>query len=289
MQFKDYYAALGVEPTAAPADIKSHYRRLARKYHPDVSHEPHAEERFKEINEAYEALRDPQKRAAYDELRNRGYRSGDKIHQGSATDVRFEDLFGASGGHFSELFETLFAGGPAKQRSARGTKANPGQSATRAKIAVSLESVYAGQRVRVGVGGRQFDVQLPKGIRPGQVIRLTGNGPQASDILLEIDYAPHPVFAVDGRNILSTLRVAPWQAALGAVISVPTLNGPVELRIPPQSEAGRKLRLRQRGLPQPTGEPGDQIVQLDISAPKPENDAQRQAYRTLAQAFGETA
>ncbi|MBO9875118.1 MULTISPECIES: DnaJ C-terminal domain-containing protein [Xanthomonas] len=292
MEFKDYYATLGVEPSAGDAEIKTAYRRLARKYHPDVSKEPGAEEKFKAVNEAYEALRDPPKRAAYDQLRAQGYRPGEEFHAppnyGGAQGFDFEEVFGngGAGGGFSDFFESLFA---RQQRARQGAGAGPGPGAprgdTRAKLAVPLEAVYAGDSVRITINGKQLDVRVPKGVRPGQVIRLSGQGNGGSNLLLEIEYAAHPQFEVDGRNILYTLQVTPWQAALGTSISVPTLGGAVELKIPPESDAGRKLRLRGRGLPGTP--PGDQIVELEVLAPAPETEAQRKAYRGLAKAFGE--
>ncbi|MET7141871.1 DnaJ domain-containing protein [Xanthomonas sp. PPL139] len=293
MEFKDYYATLGVEPSAGDAEIKTAYRRLARKYHPDVSKEPGAEEKFKAVNEAYEALRDPPKRAAYDQLRAQGYRPGEEFHAppnyGGAQGFDFEEVFGngGAGGGFSDFFESLFA----RQQRARQGGAGPGpgpgtpRGDTRAKLAVPLEAVYAGDSVRITINGKQLDVRVPKGVRPGQVIRLSGQGNGGSNLLLEIEYAAHPQFEVDGRNILYTLQVTPWQAALGTTISVPTLGGAVELKIPPESDAGRKLRLRGRGLPGTP--PGDQIVELEVLAPAPETEAQRKAYRGLAKAFGE--
>ena len=284
MQFKDYYSVLGVEPSAGDAEIKSAYRRLARKYHPDVSKEVGAEDKFKAVNEAYEALRDPAKRKAYDQLRAGGYRPGDDVPpagfgQGG---FDFEEVFagGGAGGGFSDFFESLF------RRGGNGRPAGRSQQAvgdTRAKLAVSLENVYRGDSVRVGVNGKTFEVRVPKGIRPGQVIRLPKQGSRGGDLLLEIEYAAHPKFEVDGRNILYSLPVAPWEAALGATISVPTLGGAVELKIPQESEAGRKLRLRGRGLP---GTPaGDQLVELEIQAPTPHDLKQREAYEKIRDAF----
>jgi curved DNA-binding protein len=152
---------------------------------------------------------------------------------------------------------------------------------------VPLEAVYQGNSVRIGVNGKTLDVRVPKGIKPGQVVRLGGQGAHG-DLLLEIEYAAHPQFEVDGRNIIHVQPVAPWEAALGATISVPTLGGPVELKIPPDSEAGRKLRLRGRGLPGVGSTPaGDQIVELEVLAPRAQNDAEREAYRTLKSAFGD--
>lgn len=288
MEFKDYYATLGVEPTAGDAEIKTAYRRLARKYHPDVSKEAGAEEKFKAVNEAYEALRDPQKRAAYDQLRAQGYRPGEEFQAppnfGGGQGFDYDEIFGQRGGGdggFSDFFESLFA----RQRGGRGAGGPPPRGDTRAKFAVPLEAVYGGDTLRITVNGKQLDVKVPKGIRQGQVIRLGGQGSGGGNLLLEVEYASHPQFEVDGRNILYTLPVMPWQAALGTSISVPTLGGSVELKIPPDSEAGRKLRLRGRGLPGTP--PGDQIVELEVLAPPPASEAQRKAYRDLAKAFGE--
>jgi curved DNA-binding protein len=288
MQFKDYYDILGVEPGAGEAEIKTAYRRLARKYHPDVSKEPGAEERFKAVNEAYEALRDPEKRAAYDQLRARGYRPGDEVHpgpggQGQPDGFDFEEIFagGGAGGGFSDFFEELFG-----RRRAQAGRAQP-RGDTHAKLSVPLDAVYHGSSVRIGVNSKSLNVRIPKGIREGQSIRLAGQGSHG-DLLLEIEYAAHPQFEVDGRNIVHILPVAPWEAALGATVSVPTLGGPVELKIPPDSEAGRKLRLRGRGLPGKGSMPaGDQIVELEVLAPKAHNESEREAYRKLKDAFGD--
>jgi curved DNA-binding protein len=294
MQFKDYYQILGVEPSAGEAEIKTAYRRLARKFHPDVSKEAGAEEKFKAVNEAYEALRDPQKRAAYDQLRAGGYRPGDEVRPphggfggGAPGDFDFEEIFargaGGDGGGFSDFFESLFGRGGFRQQGPGAPRPQP-QGDTRARLSVPLEAVYDGSSIRIGINGKSLDVRVPKGIRPGQAIRLAGQGAHG-DLLLEIEYAAHPQFEVDGRNILYSLPVAPWEAALGATVGVPTLGGTVELRVPPDSESGRKLRLRGRGLPGAT--PGDQIVELEILAPKANSEAEREAYRGLRDAFGD--
>ena len=293
MQFKDYYGILGVEPSAGEAEIKTAYRRLARKFHPDVSKEAGAEEKFKSVNEAYEALRDPQKRAAYDQLRQGGYRPGDEVrppHGGFRPPPQggfdYDEIFagGGAGGGFSDFFEEMFGRrrGGFGQQGGRGPQA---RADSRAKLAVPLEAVYRGDTVRIGINGKTLEVRIPKGVREGQSIRLAGQGGQGGDLFLEIEYAAHPRFEVDGRNIIHVLPVAPWEAALGATISVPTLGGAVELKVPPDSEAGRKLRLRGRGLPgQP---PGDQIVELEVLAPNAHTDAQREAYRAMQEAFGD--
>jgi len=299
MEFKDYYGILGVEPSAGDAEIKTAYRRLARKYHPDVSKEAGAEEKFKGVNEAYEALRDPAKRKAYDQLRAGGYRPGDQVRPppggfhrgpGGQPDFDFEEIFagGGAGGGFSDFFESMFGRGRAGS-GPRGPQARgpTGDGTTRAKLAVPLESVYSGGSVRISVNGRTLEVRVPKGVRPGQAIRLAKQGNGGGDLLLEIEYAAHPHFEVDGRNVIHVLPVAPWEAALGATISVPTLGGPVELKIPADSEAGRKLRLRGRGLPGGAqAADGDQIVELEILAPRAHDDAQRDAYARMRDAFG---
>ena len=296
MQFKDYYEALGVEASAGEGEIKTAYRRLARKYHPDVSKEKGAEERFKAINEAYEVLRDKEKRAAYDQLRARGYRPGEEFrpppdfgeqfgqgHGGSGGGFGFDP--GAGGDGFSDFFESLFGG--------RAGGGRPGRAApvgdTRAKLAIPLEIAYSGGNQAIGIDGRKLEVKIPAGIRPGQVIRLAGQGQgqgtRRADLLLEIDYRPHGEFEVDGRNILFTLPIAPWDAALGTTVSVPTLGGKVDVRVPPDSDSGRKLRLRGRGLPGKPA-PGDQIVELEVYAPRAETDAQRDLYRQMGEQFG---
>ena len=193
MEFKDYYGILGVEPTAGDGEIKTAYRRLARKYHPDVSKEAGAEEKFKAVNEAYEALRDPAKRQAYDQLRAGGYRPGDEVRppsggygghgQGGQPDFDFDEIFagGGAGGGFSDFFEQMFG----RSRAGAGPRRPQPPGDTRAKLAVPLESVYSGGSVRIGINGRNLDVRVPKGIRPGQAIRLSKQGNNGGDLLLE--------------------------------------------------------------------------------------------------------
>ncbi len=303
MEFKDYYSVLGVEPGAGEGEIKTAYRRLARKFHPDVSKVAGAEEKFKAVNEAYEVLRDTQKRAAYDQLRTRGYRPGEEFRPppdfgeqfrrgGGGNGYEFEFGEGSSeGGGFSDFFESLF-GGRGGVRGAQPGAAQPGMAPSggdiRARLSVPLELVHTGGAQRIHVDGRALEVKIPAGIRPGQVIRLSGQGRPGrgrnGDLLLEIEYHPHAQFEIDGLNVLHVLPLAPWEAALGATISVPTLGGAVELKIPANSDTGRKLRLRGRGLP---GKPaaGDQIVEIEVRTPKATTDAHKELYREMEKAF----
>ncbi len=283
MQFKDYYATLGVAPDASEADIKSAYRRLARKYHPDVSKEAGAEEKFKGVNEAYEALRDPQRRAAYDQARAGGFRAGQEYHPpgaGPGFDFHFEDD-GGSG--FSDFFESLFGRGRPGSRAGSGPRPRRDDEA---RIEVDLESVASGGTQRVRVGERTLDVRIPKGIQPGQQIRLSGQGRHGGDLRLEIAYRPHPQFRLDGRDVVYILPVAPWEAALGAELTVPTLAGSVQIKVPAGSDGGRRLRLRGRGLPAAAGEPdGDQFVELQIRLPPAASEEDRAFYRAMAERF----
>lgn len=295
MQFKDYYQILGV-PAGADADvIKTAYRKLARKFHPDVSKEKNAEERFKDINEAYEVLRDAKKRKAYDGLRARGYRPGEEFRPppNFEQDFNFDfgEIFGnrgagggAAGGGFSDFFESLFGG--ARQRGAGpGARARPQD--LHARLEIDLETAYAGGMTRVGLDDKTLDVKIPSGVQPGQQIRLRGQGPGGADVLLEIAFKPHRTYSVDGRDLTVKLPLAPWEAALGATVKVPTLAGSVEMRIPAGAKSGKKLRLKGRGLP--GAEPGDQYVQIEVQAPSAESEAQREAYEKLKSAFPDFA
>ena len=310
MQFKDYYAELGVTPDTSDAELKKVYRRLARKYHPDVSKEAGAEDRFKAVNEAYEVLRDPQKRRAYDQLRAQGFRAGEEFRpppgfgQGGGYEFDLGDVFARGGAQgagpegFSDFFESLFGrvrgggfeGGPRGgfDRAARGGMGGMGD--LRAKLEVPLQVAYAGGSQRIGIDGRTLEVKIPAGVQSGQVIRLAGQGGEVGggrrgDLLLEVAIGADPRFEVQGRDVVHRLPLPPWRAALGGKVPVPTLGGTVELNIPAGSDSGRRLRLRGRGLP---GTPaGDQIVEVVVSAPKADSEEQRSAYEALARAFGE--
>ncbi|HET8554115.1 MAG TPA: DnaJ C-terminal domain-containing protein [Rhodanobacteraceae bacterium] len=301
MQFKDYYETLGVKPDASDAEIKAAYRKLARKYHPDKNKDTDAEEKFKAVNEAHEALKDPEKRRAYDELRAGGYRAGDQFRPppgwgggAGAQGFHFGDGGGFGGADFSDFFESLF-GQAAAARGGGRPHAQRGRD-VQAHIDVDLATAYAGGTTRVslndgGGGEKVLEVKIPAGILPGQVIRLGGQGHpgmaggKAGDLLLEIGIRPDTRFQLDERNVLSTLAIAPWEAALGATVDVPTLGGTVQLRVPPGSQSGRKLRLKGRGLPGKI--PGDQLVTLEIHAPAADSDEAKAAYEAFRTAFAD--
>ncbi|MCC6595296.1 MAG: J domain-containing protein [Rhodanobacteraceae bacterium] len=291
MEFKDYYDTLGVKPDAGEAEIKAAYRRLARKYHPDVSKESGAEDRFKAINEAYEALREPDRRKAYDQLRAGGYRGGDAF-RGPPPGWQHGQDFGEDGADFSDFFESLFgarAGGAGRRGGARGGRD------VHAHLTVDLHTAWRGGRERItlrdGAGERTLEVKIPAGILPGQQIRLAGQGSpgqhggKAGDLILEVALREDARFRLEGRDVHLNLPVAPWEAALGATVTVPTLGGNVELRIPAGSDSGRKMRLRERGWPGQT--PGDQIVTLVVHTPKAHSTEQRGLYEALAHAYGD--
>jgi curved DNA-binding protein len=282
MQFKDYYEVLGVPPGADADVIKSAYRRQARKYHPDVSKEKDAEERFKAVNEAYEVLKDAKKRAAYDQLRARGYRPGEEFRPPPNFGQDFDfDFGGADAGGFSDFFESLFG----RMRGGAGAPGGGSRRAreSRARLEIDLERAYAGGVERVSVGGRTLDVKIPAGIQPGQSIRLAGQGSGGGDLLLEVAFRAHPRFRVDGRDVSVTVPITPWEAALGGAIPVPTLGGEVELKVPAGSASGKRLRLKGRGLP--GAAPGDQYVELAIQVPPAADDRATAFYEDMAKRF----
>ena len=313
MKYKDYYETLGVPRTATQDEIKQAYRKLARKYHPDVSKLADAEARFKEINEANEVLKDPEKRTAYDQMGS-NWKAGQEFQPPPNWDAGFEfrsgqgSPFGA-GGTFgagadfdpSDFFESLFgrrgagAGAGRRRASAQGEDHH-------AKVLIDVEDAYRGAERTISLGApvegpdgrieiqeRTLDVHIPKGIRPGQHLRLAGQGNagigggKAGDLYLEIAFNPHSRFRVDGADVYVDLPLAPWEAALGATVDVPTPDGAVQLTVPKGSAAGRKLRLKGRGLPGKN--PGDFYALLAIVVPKAETDAARTAYESLAKAF----
>lgn len=301
MEFKDYYQTLGVARDATADEIKKSFRKLARKYHPDVSKEANAEARMKDVNEAYAVLSDPEKRAAYDQL-GKAFRPGQEFRPPPDWDAGFEFSGHGYAPHeaadFSDFFAELFgrggfhAGGRRAQYSARGEDHH-------AKVLLDLEDAFTGAsrqialRVpevdahgRVVLNSRVLNVRIPKGVRAGQVIRLAGQGAPGSggaaagDLLLEIHFKPHPRLRAEGRDLHLTLPVAPWEAALGAVVSVSLPAGPVKLRIPEGAQSGKQLRVRGKGIP---GEPaGDLLLEIQVVLPPADTPRARQLYETMA-------
>ena len=307
--YKDYYQIIGVARDASQDEIKRAYRRLARKFHPDVSKEANAEDKFKEVQEAYEVLKDPQRRAAYDQLGS-NWRAGQEFRPPPDWGRDFEfstSSFGGAGGgqaDFSDFFASLFGQRSpfGQQRSSFGGRGRGGFAAAGedhvAKIQIELEDAFRGSSQtielkapqlgddgRVTVQPRTLKVTIPAGVIEGQRIRLAGQGSPgagggpAGDLYLEIGFRPHRLFTVEGRDLTLTLPIAPWEAALGATVQTPTLAGPVDLRIPPNAKAGQKMRLKGRGLPGPTV--GDQYVVLKIVQPPADTPRAKELYEQM--------
>jgi curved DNA-binding protein len=304
VEFKDYYQIMGVKRDATQDEIKRAYRKLARKYHPDVSKESDAEARFKEVGEAYEVLKDPEKRAAYDQL-GANWKAGQDFRPPPDWDAGFEFHGGgfstADASQFSDFFASLFGHGFSAAGSGRSGFHAHGEDA-HAKVLIDLEDAYHGatrtlnlQHTELGADGRPqvkqrtLHARIPKGVRQGQLIRLAGQGGagmgkgKAGDLYLEVEFRPHPFYHVEGRDVFLDLPVAPWEAALGATVKAPTPAGAVDLKIPPGSAGGRKLRLKGRGIPGTT--PGDFYVVLQIALPPAESAAAKTAYREMEQAL----
>jgi curved DNA-binding protein len=306
VEFKDYYATMGVARDATEDEIKRAYRKLARKYHPDVSKEPQAEERFKELGEAYEVLRDPEKRAAYDKL-GANWKSGQEFRPppdwGEGYEFRGGEFHPGDSAAFSDFFESLFGrGGFQGARPGAGPFNAPGED-HHAKVLIDLEDAFAGAtraitlhapeidaQGRVHTRERTLNVRIPKGIKPGQRIRLAGQGAPgvrsgtSGDLYLEVAIKPHRLYRIEGPDLYLDLPVAPWEAALGATVKVPTPGGTVDLTIPPSSSSGRKLRLRGRGLP--GDPPGDLYAVLKIVLPPASTDAAKALYKEMEQQLG---
>ncbi|NOY16820.1 MAG: DnaJ domain-containing protein [Gammaproteobacteria bacterium] len=302
MEYKDYYKIMGIKRDATQNEIKRAYRKLARKYHPDVSKISDAEERFKEVGEAYEVLKDPEKRAAYDQLGS-NWQQGQDFQPPPGWQDGFEFSGGgyteANSAHFSDFFEDLFGrAGGAEFQQARGRHFQMKGEDHHAKVGVSLEDAYHGARRAITLKmpevdttghlvthDRKLNVKIPKGVTQGQRIRLRGQGgpgvgdAPAGDLYLEIDLLPHPIYTVDGRDVYVDLPVTPWEAALGEKVSIPTLGGKVEMKIPVGSQSGSKLRLKGRGLP--GKKKGDQFVVIKIETPEAKTEEQKELYRRM--------
>ena len=321
MEFKDYYKVLGVAKTATADDIKKAYRKLARKYHPDVSKEADASARMSELNEANAVLSDPEKRAAYDDLGQRAqYGQGGSGAGGFQPPPNWDAGFeftgngtGGDAGEFSDFFEQLFGRAARAQQAQRGGGpagrggAGFGHAAQRgedhhAKIELDLLDAYQGSERTINLRGAHLDAQgqvvhderslqvkIPKGVRANQLIRLVGQGSPGSggapagNLFLEVSFIPDARWRVEGADVYQPLPLAPWEAARGASVEVNTPPGTGEVTVPAHSRPGRKLRLKGRGIPSAT--PGDLYLELDIAQPAADSDSARAAYAALAKAF----
>ena len=304
MEFKDYYKIMGVARDATQDEIKRAYRQLARKYHPDVSKEANAEARFKEVGEAYEVLKDAEKRAAYDQL-GANWKAGQDFRPPPDWDAGFEfsggGFTGGDAAGFSDFFESLYGRGFGAGRGSHAAFHAHGED-HHAKVLIDLEDAYTGatrtivlQVPEVNAQGHvvtrehKLNVTIPRGIRAGQHIRLVGQGSRGmgkgkpGDLYLEVEFRPHLYFRVEQRDVYLDLPVAPWEAALGAMVKVPTPSGIVELKMPPGSAAASKLRLKGRGIPGST--PGDFYVVLQIALPPAGSEGDKAFYRTMADQF----
>jgi curved DNA-binding protein len=286
MKYKDYYKILGVERGADDEAIKKAYRRLARKYHPDVSKEANAKEKFQEVGEAYETLRDKEKRAAYDSLGS--HRPGqdfrpppdwfDRFGSGRADDLRDLDL--------SDLFESMGIFGRARGRSGGRGMQFPGEDYEVA-VRLGLEEAARGTERELRLDGRTIRARIPRGAIDGQRLRLAGkggpgaNGGPPGDLYLQIVLEPHPLFRPSGHDLDIEIPLAPWDAALGADIEVPTLDGAVSMKVPAGSKGGQKLRLAGKGLPRPGGGAGDLYALLNIVVPGALTERERELYEEL--------
>jgi curved DNA-binding protein len=305
MEYKDYYKVLGLERSATQDEVKRAYRKLARTFHPDINKEPGAEDKFKELGEAYEVLSDPEKRAAYDEL-GASWKAGQEFRRPPEWDTGFEHAGAgpraeAGSADFSDFFESLFG---------RATRRGPGAGRApefhargedhHARIAIDLRDSFTGatrtitlkvpevdDTGHVRLKERTLAVTIPRGVTDGQHIRLKGQGSPgvgklpAGDLYLEIELKPDRLYRVSGKDLYLDLPVAPWEAALGAKVRVPTPAGAIMLKVPPGSFQGRELRVKGRGLP--AAEPGDLHVVLKIALPPAATDAARKAYEEMAE------
>ena len=319
MKFRDYYETLGVARTATEAEIKAAYRKLARKYHPDVNKEAGAEEQFKEIGEAYAVLKDTEKRAAYDRF-GANWKNGQDFtpppnwNEGfEYSDTEYGGGHPGYGGGFegdqSEFFESLFGRGKHRQGGRGSNSGNPRQGMNfkgqdhHAKILIDLTDAYNGAKRTIALHmptqdasghvttqERKLDVSIPKGIKAGQNLRLSGQGGPgigegpAGDLYLEIEFHQSPIYRVDGKDVFIDIPLAPWEATLGTTVNIPTPAGStLELKIPAGTVAGRKMRLKGKGIP--SAEPGDLFVVPTIALPPADSDVHKEAYQAFEKAF----
>ena len=306
MEFKDYYEIMGVKRDATQDEIKRAYRKLARKYHPDVSKQADAEEKFKQVGEAYEVLKDPEKRAAYDQL-GANWQAGQDFRPPPDWDAGFEfsggGFTGGDNSAYSDFFESLFGrgfGGAAAGGRARTGGFHARGEDHHAKVLIDLEDAFNGATRSITLHAPELDAQghvhtrertlkvrIPKGVRQGQQIRLSGQGSAgvgkggAGDLYLEVEFRPHSRYRAEGRDLYLNLPVAPWEAALGAKVKAPTPGGTIDLKIPADSKSGQKLRLKGRGIP--GNPPGDFYVILQVALPPASSEKSRELYRKMEQ------
>ncbi|WP_433608155.1 DnaJ C-terminal domain-containing protein [Dactylosporangium sp. CA-139114] len=304
---RDFYEILGVPRTATPEEIQRAYRTLARRNHPDVNKEPGAEDRFKDITEAYDVLSDPKSRRKYDRFGAQWRQVPDDFEQRAGARQRASAGagfpgqgagFGGRGGigeeiDIEDLLGSIFGGRPGGAGDRFGRGPVPGAD-TEAEITISVEEAYRGGRRRITLPGgpagrtREYEVTIPAGVTEGQRIRLAGQGSSGArggpsgDLYLVVHIAPHPRYKLSGRDITVEVPVAPWEAALGATVPVETPGGTVRVDVPPGTPSGRRLRLRGRGLPNPRGTPGDLYAEIKIMVPPKLSDAERRLFEELA-------
>jgi curved DNA-binding protein len=289
--YHDYYETLGVPRDASQEEIRAAHRRLARQYHPDVNKEPGAEDRFKEISEAYEVLRDPEKRHRYDRL-GPNWRAGQDVSGASGFEGfrdrgAYEDIsldFGGGGADFSDFFESLFGGRARPRAGGFGGGFSTRGADQEATLEISLEEAARGGRRRISLGGQDFEVDIPPGVRDGQRVRLAGEGGRgvgggpSGDLFLRIRVRPDKRFRVEGRDVYTDLPVTPWEAALGAEVQLRTLTGTARVKVPPGSSSGRRLRLRGEGLGG-----GDLYAVVQIHVPKRLSARERELFEQLSE------
>ena len=293
VQYKDYYEILGVSRKASAEEIRRAYRKLAKQYHPDVSKEKNAEARYKEINEAYEVLKDPDKRQKYDTL-GMNWQAGQDFTpppgwQGGGMPGGMRMEFGGDMGGFSDFFKTLFGGGGGfgDLFGGGGMGGRPMRRDSEVDLELTLEDAVRGGThtlVLSGSGGTRqtMNVRLPQGITDGSQIRLPGKASGGGDIYVNIRLAKHPVFEVNGCDLTREVKVAPWDAALGGDIRVETLDGSVTMKMPPGIQDGQRLRLRGKGMPKRGGGNGDLFVKVRVDIPRHLTDRQRELWQELA-------
>jgi curved DNA-binding protein len=313
VSYQDYYGTLGVEKGASQADIQRAYRKLARKYHPDINKDPTAEAKFKQIGEAYEVLKDPEKRAKYDQFGSawkNAERTGTPPPGWEGVQFDFGpgggtayDFSGTGPSGFSSFFEMLFggggpfagaAGGPFGGGGGRGQPMPRRGGDAESRIAITLEELAQGGKRQITLSdpstGRSetIEVSIPRGLRPGRKIRLAGKGARgafggpAGDLLLQVDVEPHPQFRVEGDDLVGAVEVSPSTAALGGEAKVRTTDGAATIKLPAGSSSGRRIRLRGKGLPRASGERGDHFAEVKIVVPQNLSDEQRRLFRELA-------